>query len=155
MSQVKRYNGYKLKTGDTGPDLRAQLIKDTGAPRDLSSVSDVVIVLEEANSPKEIVNDDTSRNVTIGGDNGDGSNGYVEYAWQSSDTETARTLVGEVIVIPSASEQETYPNRGTFEVYVEEGLYNGGWIQSQFPKRWYQEASRTLRKCISTLNGMK
>jgi hypothetical protein len=124
MSQVKRYNGYQLKTGDTGPDFRAQLIKDTGAPRDLSSVDDVVIVLEEANSSAEVVNDNTSGNVTIGGDN-DGSNGYIEYAWQSSDTETARTLVGEVIVIPSASEQETYPNRGTFEVYVEEGLYNG------------------------------
>lgn len=122
MSRVERYQGYKLKTGDTGPDLRVQLIKDNGVPRDISSVNEVQLVLEEANSTTEVVNDNTGGNVTIGGGSGNGSNGYLEYSWQPSDTDTARTLVGEVKVEPSANEQESYPNDGTFEVYVEEGL---------------------------------
>jgi hypothetical protein len=122
MSRVELYEGEKLKTGDTAPDLRAKLIKDNGVARDLSSVDEVRIVLDEARASDNVVDDDTTGEVLMGGSNGDGSNGYVQYSWQAADTETARTLRGEFIVTPSAGEQETYPNAGYFEVYIEEGL---------------------------------
>lgn len=122
MSRVEIYHGNKLKTGDTGPDLRVKLIKDSGVARDLSSVNEVRLVMDEARSTDNVIDDDTAGDVTIGGSNGDGSNGYVEYAWDATDTQTAQTLRGEFIVTPSANEQEHFPNSGYFEVYIEEGL---------------------------------
>ena len=118
MTRAKIIKGEHLKTGDTQPDLLVQLIKDSRAPKDLSSVSSIELHIKEANSQTLLIDDDTSGNVSIDA----ATDGRVSYEWQQSDTETAATLVGEIVVIDSTGEQSTYPNEGTFNVYIEEGI---------------------------------
>lgn len=118
MTRAKILQGDHLKTGDQEPDLLLQLIKDNQVPKDLSAVNDVKVHLAEANSESTLVEDDTSGNVTIE----TATDGKISYSWDSTDTETAATLVGEVVVIDSSSEQSTYPNDGFFNIYIEEGI---------------------------------
>lgn len=118
MTRAKILEGQHLKTGDQEPDLLVQLIKDNRTPKDLSSVSSIEVHIKEANSQNVLVDDDMTGNVSIDA----ATDGKVSYAWQTADTETASTLVGEFVVIDSNSEQATYPNDGTFKVYIEEGI---------------------------------
>jgi len=117
MSRVEIERGQHLKTGDTEPDLRVQLYTDSHIPKDLSSMQQVSIQLAEPNSDT-IVDDDTDGDVTIESE----KDGRVLYAWDSTDTETAMTMIGEFVVTDSSGEQSTYPNDGYFHIYVEEGL---------------------------------
>lgn len=118
MTRAKILEGEHLKTGDQEPDLLVQLIKDNRVPKDLTNVTTVELHLAEANSNSTLVEDDLSGNVTIESE----ADGRVSYAWQSDDTDTAATLVGEFVVVDSNNEQATYPNEGTFKVFVEEGI---------------------------------
>lgn len=118
MTRAKVLEGEHLKTGDQEPDLLVQLIKDNRVPKDLSSVNEVEVHLAEANSSTTLATDDTTGRVSIEA----ASDGKVSYQWQSSDTDTAATLVGEFVVVDSNSEQATYPNEGSFKVYIEEGI---------------------------------
>lgn len=116
MTKAIVEEGQHLKTGDTEPALVVQLLKDNGMPKDLSSVDTVSVSIAQVNE-SPFIDDDTDGNVTID----EAENGRVSYQWQSTDTETAATLVGEFVVTES-TEQSTYPNSGFFEVYVQEGL---------------------------------
>jgi hypothetical protein len=120
MTSVQILEGEHLKTGDQEPDLLVQLIKDNRTPKDLSDTGvEVELHLKEANtSGGLLVDDDTNGNVTIESD----VDGTVSYSWQTADTEKAMTAVGEFVVTDSSGEQSTYPNDGTFNVYIEEGL---------------------------------
>jgi len=118
MTRAKVLEGEHLKTGDQEPDLLVQLIKDNRSPKDLSSVGSIEVHLKQADSNETLVEDDTAGNVTIEA----ATDGKVSYAWQTADTETAATLVGEFVVVDSQGEQATYPNDGTFKVFVEEGI---------------------------------
>lgn len=129
MTRVKILEGEHLKTGDQEPDLLVQLIKDNRVPKDLSSVQDIEIFLKEADS-NEVRIDGSSNagnlnnNLSIE----TASDGKVSYEWQDPDTvdhavtRTAATIVGEIVVVDSSGEQSTYPNEGTFKIYVEEGI---------------------------------
>lgn len=118
MTRAKILEGEHLKTGDTEPDLVAQLIKDNRVPKDLSSVQEIEVHLKEANSQDVLVNDNLTGNVSVTA----ATDGKLQYEWQAADTETAATLVGEFVVIDSNGEQASYPNEGTFKVFVEEGI---------------------------------
>lgn len=118
MTRVRIEQGEYLKTDDTEPNLIAQLLKDNDNPKDLSSgTPEVSFYLTEANSSDLIVDDNTSGNVTIS----DASSGEVTYSWQAADTSTPGTYIGEFEVVQSG-ETSTYPNSGTFTVYIEDGL---------------------------------
>lgn len=118
MTRVNIQSGDNLKTGDTEPDLVVTLYKDNGNPIDLSTGTPTVeFALAEANESTLVVDDDTSGNVTIS----DASNGEVTYSWQSGDTDTKGTYEGEFRVV-DASGTTSFPNRGTFNVHIEEGL---------------------------------
>ena len=117
MTRAKVLEGKHLKTGDQEPDLLVQLIEDNRVPRDLSSANDVKVHLAQAEANDTFVEDDTNGNVTIE----DAKQGTVSYAWQSDDTDTAATVVGE-FVVKENSQQASYPNSGEFTVYIEEGL---------------------------------
>ena len=118
MTRVEIQSGDNLKTDDTEPDLVVSLYKDNGNPIDLSTGSPTVeFALAEANESTLVVDDDTDGNVSIS----DAANGEVTYSWQSGDTSTKGTYEGEFRVV-DGSDQTSFPNRGTFNVHIEEGL---------------------------------
>jgi hypothetical protein len=118
MTRVNVTRGEKLKTGDTEPDLTVQLIKDNDNPKDLSTGSpEVTFLLGQEAETELLVDDNTTGNVSIT----DAANGEVSYSWQSGDTDTSGTYIGEVRVSDGSGES-TYPNNGTFNIYIEEGL---------------------------------
>lgn len=124
MSHVDILQGKYLKTGDTKPNLEVQLIEDNDVATDLSSVQNVEIHLAEANGDV-IVDDDWSGNVVDPNDSTndlDATIGEVAYEWTSADTERAATLVGEFVVVDSNGNEYSFPNRGEFEVFVEQGV---------------------------------
>lgn len=118
MTRVEIVSGEHLKTGDTEPDLVVKLIKDNDNPKDLSSGSPTVSVyIAEANENTLVVDDDTTGNVSIS----DANTGEITYSWQAGDTDTPGTYEAEVEVDESG-DVSTYPNRGTFKLFIEEGL---------------------------------
>jgi hypothetical protein len=120
MTRAKVLEGQHLKTGDQEPDLLVQLIKDNRVPKDLSNVQDIEVHIKEANSNPDTIPIDSNLAgaVSIKA----ATDGKVSYSWQSGDTDTAATMVGEFVVIDLNGEQATYPNDGTFKVYIEEGI---------------------------------
>ena len=116
MTRVNIQSGDTLKTGDTEPDLVVTLYKDNGNPIDLST-AEVEFALAEANESTLVVDDDTTGNVNIDDD----VNGVVSYSWQAGDTDAKGTYEGEFRVV-DGSDQTSFPNRGTFNVHIEEGL---------------------------------
>jgi hypothetical protein len=118
MTRVNIKSGDQLKTGDTEPDLVAELYKDNGNPKDLSSGSPTVeFALVEVNEDNTVIDDDTSGRVSIT----DAPNGEVTYQWQDGDTDKKGTYEGEFRVVDGA-QNESFPNRGTFNIHIEEGL---------------------------------
>lgn len=118
MTRVSIIAGDRLKTDDTEPNLVVQLIKDNQNPVDLSTGTPTVnLYIAEANSDDLTVDADTSGDVSIT----DAANGEITYSWQAGDTSTAGTYIAEVEVV-DGSDVATYPNRGTFNIHVEEGL---------------------------------
>ena len=118
MTRVNIQSGDTLKTGDTEPDLVVTLYKDNGNPIDLSTGTPTVeFALAEANDSDPTISDDTDGNVLIS----NASNGEVSYSWQAGDTDTKGTYEGEFRVV-DGSNQTSFPNRGTFNVHIEEGL---------------------------------
>lgn len=118
MTRVSIKSGERLKTGDTEPNLVVQLYKDNGNPKDLSTGSpEISFFLGQEAEDSLTVDDDTSGNVEIS----DASNGEVEYSWQSGDTASHGTYIGEIRVSDTDG-VSTFPNRGRFNIYIEEAL---------------------------------
>lgn len=117
MTRVNIKSGDTLKTGDTEPDLVVELYKDNGNPKDLSGSPTVEFALVESNESETVVDDDTDGRVSIT----DANNGEVMYQWTGGDTDKKGTYEGEFRVVDGA-QNESFPNRGTFNVHIEEGL---------------------------------
>lgn len=117
MTRVFIEHGQYLKTGDTRPQLRAQLIKSNDAPKDLSSVDTVEIHIAEADSDSLAGDGELGQEIAAV----DLVSGRVEFDWSTVDTTVDRTLLGEFVVTENG-EQSSYPNNGEFEIYIEEGL---------------------------------
>lgn len=118
MTRVDIKSGEYLKTDDTEPDLVVQLLKDNNNPKDLSNGSpEVTVLIGQEQENTLTVDDDTTGNVTIE----DAANGEISYSWQSDDTSSKGTYIGEVRVSDTGG-TVTFPNSGTFTVYIEEAL---------------------------------
>lgn len=118
MGYVIIKQGDELKTGDTGPSLTIQCIKENDNPEDLSSINEVSVFITEADESTLKVDDNTGGNVSVS----DAASGEVTYDWQSGDTDNPGTYRGEVEVDFTSGETKTFPSAGTFKVYIEEGL---------------------------------
>lgn len=112
MTEVHKIQGYKLKTGDTGPALRVQLIDEEGNPENLSSFNGTLRVKKAQSDSLAI---DSS--VTIF----DAERGIVEYDWQSGDTDTEGIYKAEVQTT-DGTDVITYPNDHFFRVHIMENL---------------------------------
>lgn len=123
MTTVDIIDGDELKSGDTEPDLTVQLRKTNGVPYTLDS-HEVRVLIKEVDGDELIVDDDTDGDVTID----DEDNGLISYSWQSGDTDTVATYIGEVKVEELDESDETtgqiisFPSSGNFEIRVQESL---------------------------------
>ena len=106
-----------MKTGDTEPNLSVELVKNNGVSQVLTGY-EVHFRMREAGGDQLIVDDDTTGNVSITGED----QGKVEYSWQPGDTETPATYECEFEIDDSADSIITFPNSGFFTVLIEEGL---------------------------------
>lgn len=118
MGYVLINKGENIKTGDQQPKLVLRLRQKNDNPEDLSSVDTVSLYIGEPSSDELTVDDDTTGNVSVSND----INGEVTYEWQSGDTDRAGTYIGEVEVTFTSGETKTFPSRGTFTIYINEGL---------------------------------
>jgi len=115
MTSVKKLAGANLKIGDTSPALRLQLLRDDDQPKHLSG-SNVFIRLKHSNDNSLTLSD---VDVSIVNE----SNGIVEYEWSDTDIDTVGTYDGEIMVENQETNvTETFPNRGTFVVRVQNRL---------------------------------
>lgn len=117
MTEVDVRDGDELKTDDTAPNLRADLVKNNGVAEDLSDFT-VEFRMREAGDEELVVDDDTDGNVSIE----DEDKGRVEYSWQESDTSTAGTYECEFQIDDGNGTIKSFPNTGFFTVKIEEGL---------------------------------
>ena len=92
---------WKMKRGDTAPNLRAQLVRG-GVPVDLTGATVKFCLLG------------TKRDCTII----NATNGEVEYSWQVGDTESTGTLQAEFEVTYSDGKIETFPNDDFIQIVV-------------------------------------
>jgi len=106
---------FEIKSGDTSPAIESQLSAD-GSAIDLSGVSEVRFLMNLYGT--EVVNDDTSGNVTIT----DAANGIVKYEWQPGDTDKAKAHKAEWEVEYSDGTIETFPNDGYINISITEAL---------------------------------
>lgn len=72
---------FKIKQGDTGPDLTTVLLGATGAPVNLSAATGVTLSMQLAKHPRTLVLNDVA--VAFAAD----ATGAVTYEWQAGDTD--------------------------------------------------------------------
>lgn len=114
MTDVNIIQGNTLKIGDTSPNLRVQLLDDSGSPENLSGDT-ATIVVKRSDSDSPVV-DGTA---TVSSTNAE--RGIVEYDWSDGETDTAGVYDAE-ITITSGTETATYPNDSFFRVDIMEDL---------------------------------
>lgn len=117
MTRVNVSDGDELKTGDTEPNLSADLVKNNGVPQVLTGY-EVSFHMREAGADSTTIDDDTTGNVTIV----DADLGKVSYDWQPADTATSGTYECEFEIDDGSGSVLTFPNQGFFLVQIEEGL---------------------------------
>lgn len=118
MAYVEIKQGENIKSGDQKPELVLRLKKENHNPEDLSSINEVSVYIGEADFDELTVDDNTTGNVDITDD----TNGEVTYSWASGETDTKGTYIGEVEVEFASGETKTFPSRGNFTIYINEGL---------------------------------
>jgi len=123
MTRVRIIDGDRLKSGDTDPNLEVQLRQRNDNPRSLQD-HEVRLYLAEVDSDEVVISSDTDGDVTIT----DEANGFVEYSWQEGDTNKVGTYIGEFEVEEldedgdPTGQVETFPNRGHFNVRIQQSL---------------------------------
>lgn len=117
MTRVNVSDGDELKTGDTEPNLTAELVKNNNVPQTLTGY-EVHFRMREAGGDELTVDDNTTGNVTIT----DADLGKVAYDWQPTDTATPGTYECEFEIDDGSGSVITFPNQGFFTVQIQEGL---------------------------------
>lgn len=104
---------FRIKKGDTRPALEAILRGSDDDPRDLTNATGVDFHLVDSegnvlvNSVATIV---------------DASEGLVQYEWSDGDTDDIGLHRAEFDVSYDDGSSETFPNYGTIDVRISEGL---------------------------------
>jgi len=104
---------FRIKTNDTSPKLGLTLTNSAGNAVGLSGASARFHMKKYGETSLKV---DADATIT------DASGGVIEYAWQSSDTDTAGTYYGEVEITYGDSTVETFPNAGYFTIIIQEDL---------------------------------
>ena len=105
--------GQSFKKGDTGEPYQGT-VEDSDGAVDLSVSDGVEFYMENAETGNLKVDGGT---MTIT----DAANGKVEYAWTSSDVDTAGTFKAEVKVL-FPDDNRTFPSNGYKSIKIEEDL---------------------------------
>lgn len=109
---------FYIKQGDTAPPIKYQLQDSDGNPKDLTNFTEVEFHFKKKGVGNTIANDNTSGNVTVT----DASNGEVEYQWKQGDTSETGMHLAEWQVTYADGSKETFPNRGSIEVRIQEQI---------------------------------
>ena len=104
---------FRIKTNDTSPKLSVTLTDALGNAIGLAGCS-VIFRMKAFGA--------ISLKVYAAATVVDDVNGIVEYQWQSSDTDTAGTYYGEIVVTYGDNTIETFPNNGYFTIIIKEDL---------------------------------
>lgn len=102
----------RIKRGDVRPVFDVQLTDDDGDAIDLTGASVQFLMKRGSNAPK--VN--SAATITTASD------GKVQYAWSTSDTDEVGEYDGEFEVTHSDGDLETFPSDGYLSVVVEQDL---------------------------------
>lgn len=105
---------FRIKKGDTRPVLEAILRGSDDDPRDLSNAAGIEFHMADSETGDIIVNSPATI-VTA-------SEGRVQYEWASGDTDSVGLYMAEFEVSYDDGSTETFPNYGTMEVRISEGL---------------------------------
>jgi hypothetical protein len=111
-TSVEIIRGETMKSGDTLPELRVQLIEE-GNAFTLDSYS-VEMKMKRAGDDSLVV--DSSAAIE------QPNRGIVTYDWSVGDTETAGTYELEFTADDGSGSTLTFPNSGTEKIYIEEEL---------------------------------
>ena len=105
---------FKIKQGDTGPDLTTVLLGSTGLPVDLTNATEVTLSMQLAKHPRTLVLDDVP--VSFVPD----ATGAVTYEWQTGDTDDVGTYDIEWRVTWAGSPPfvMTFPTEGFDKVII-------------------------------------
>lgn len=93
---------FAIKKGDTRPYLRIGIIDSDSAVYDITGAS-AKFIMREKNSTTNKIN--STANIT------DEANGYVEYRWQTGDTDTIGLYIGEFQITETDGGIFTLPTR--------------------------------------------
>lgn len=100
---------FYLKQDDLAPVLEATL-KDKDGAVNLIGLTVTFRMCDSTGARK--VDDQAASFVT------DGSDGVVQYAWQSGDTDTAGTFRGEFVVAFAGPKPMSFPNAGAIQIVI-------------------------------------
>lgn len=112
MTRIDILRGKRLKTGDTLPDLRAQLYTG-GNPINLSSYT-VTMKMKRSDGDELLVDEQ----ITVD----DESRGIVTYSWDGADTNTNGTYLLEFVAENGSGDKISFPSNSFERVYIEDGL---------------------------------
>lgn len=99
---------FTIKQSDTSPAIRATLQDANGTPVNITGAS---VRFHMKSLEGTLVVDQPMAIVTP-------SSGVVRYDWQTVDTDTAGTFVGEIEVTYLDGSVETFPNTGNFAIVI-------------------------------------
>lgn len=109
---------FWIKRGDDAPVIRSTLLDYDDDPVDIGAAT-VTFVMRAIHG--DVVIEAAADNDQV--DTGeDGSKGWVSYAWQPGDTDTAGGYYGEWQVDFISGERETFPNDGHMRIAIVEDL---------------------------------
>lgn len=104
---------FYIKQNDTAPSIRATLKDGNGNAIDLSNATVRFHMKDLAGTIKV----DAAANIII-----PATNGVVQYAWQSGDTDTTGTYYAEFEVTYSDGTIESFPNDGNIGILITKEL---------------------------------
>lgn len=105
---------FSIKSGDTSPDIKVQLLNENRDPKNLQTVSEVRFVMEHAGDDSVVVDDTGS--VT------DTTDGIVSYSWSDGDTDQAGYHRAEFEITYHSGKVETFPNSGYIDIDITKGI---------------------------------
>ncbi len=103
---------FSLKQGDTLPALVVTCYKGDGTIQDLTGATATTFSLWDQNHQPVIA--DAPATVV-----GAPTNGQLQYAWQTADTQNAGAFEGEFHVTFSGGGKLSFPSSGKIQVYIE------------------------------------
>lgn len=112
MTYVEKLRGATIKQGDTSPALRLKCYTEGDDPFNLTGYTATIKLRRSDGDTNKV---DATATIE------QPENGVVVYEWTSTDTDTAGVFEGE-LVCTNGTEQISFPNKGLFDIHIEEGL---------------------------------